>query len=232
MPSEASGFSIVVVDDAPANLILLANILEEAGHEVRVANSGQRALTLIERQPPDLVLLDVNLPDQDGYQVCRELKSKDALRSIPVIFLSADDNPEAKSRALEAGGAEYLVKPFEAGEVLARIALHLQLARALSVTEMLRAEAARWEAQARTTFAALCAVLPGSTLEGSYRLSSPIEGEEGSARFRATRIADGADVIVEVRPNGSSAFAETAPDGTIETSVSVHGLAYRVLPTT
>lgn len=146
--SDTAPASIVVVDDAPANLILLANILEEAGYEVRVANSGQRALTLIERQPPDLVLLDVNLPDQDGYEVCRELKTKEALRKIPVIFLSADDDPAAKARALAAGGDEYLVKPFDATEVLARIAIQLRLARALADNDRLRAEVAEWKSRA------------------------------------------------------------------------------------
>ena len=148
MPSETAPASIVIVDDAPANLILLANILEEAGYEVRVANSGQRALTLIERQPPDLVLLDVNLPDQNGYEVCRELRMREALRRVPVIFLSADDDPAAKARALEAGGDEYLVKPFDATEVLARIALQLRLARALLANEQLRAEVAEWKRRA------------------------------------------------------------------------------------
>lgn len=146
--SDALPASIVVVDDAPANLILLANILEEAGYEVRVANCGQRALALVMRQPPDLVLLDVNLPDQDGYEVCREMKLNAALRSVPVIFLSADDHPAAKARAFDAGGVEYLLKPFDAFEVLARIAFQLRLARALADNEKLRAELEEWKRRA------------------------------------------------------------------------------------
>jgi len=120
---------VVVIDDTQANLILLANLLQEAGHEVRVANSAQRGLTLIEKQPPDLVLLDVNLPDRDGFDVCEDLKRNPALRHVPVLFLSAHDDAISRNRGFAAGGSEYLVKPFEAAEILARVDHYLALAR-------------------------------------------------------------------------------------------------------
>lgn len=138
--SEPHGPSIVVVDDAPANLILLSGLLDEAGYDVRVANSAQRALALIERLPPDLVILDVNLPDRDGFSVCRDLKANPALAAIPVVFLSAEDDAAARQRAREAGGAEYLTKPFDSADVLARIAGHLRLGAALRENERLRKE--------------------------------------------------------------------------------------------
>ena len=118
---------VVVIDDTQANLILLANLLQEAGYEVRVANSALRGLTMIEKQPPDLVLLDITLPDKDGYWVCGELKQREALKNVPVIFLSAHDDEVSRARAFAAGGVEYLVKPFEASEILARVSQHVAI---------------------------------------------------------------------------------------------------------
>lgn len=136
----ADALSVVVVDDAPANLMLLAGLLEDAGYDVRVANSGQRGLALIERDPPHVVLLDVNLPDRDGFSICRELRANARLDSMAVLFLSAADDVESRTRAREAGGAEYLVKPFEAAEILDRVRLHARLSAALRENTRLRAE--------------------------------------------------------------------------------------------
>lgn len=146
-PASGEAFSVVVVDDAPANLMLLAGLLEDAGYDVRVANSGQRGLALIEREAPDVVLLDVNLPDRDGFAICRELRANPALEAMAVVFLSAADDPESRAKAREAGGAEYLVKPFEASEVLDRVRLHARLSRALKENARLRAELASLRAR-------------------------------------------------------------------------------------
>jgi len=200
--AETLSASIVVVDDAPANLMLIANILEDAGYQVRVASSAQRALSLVRRQPPDLILLDVNLPDQDGYHVCRELKADATLKSVPVIFLSADDSADAKARAREAGGAEYLVKPFEAADVLARISGQLQSARSAREIARLQTEVSLWRSRALTLFAvSLDGLTPGTIFDRDFRIEGRISADAHAetARFRATRLANGDTVTIEVR---------------------------------
>ncbi len=118
---------ILVVDDIPANLKLLTEVLAGQGYRVRPATSGQLALRSVALRRPDLILLDVKMPDMDGYEVCRALKSKEQSRDIPVIFISALDEIRDKVRGFEAGCVDYLTKPFEATEVLARVATHLAL---------------------------------------------------------------------------------------------------------
>ncbi|MGD9948050.1 MAG: response regulator [Desulfobulbus sp.] len=118
---------ILVVDDIPANLKLLTELLAGQGYRVRPATSGQLALRSVALRRPDLILLDVKMPDMDGYEVCRALKSKEQSSDIPVIFISALDETRDKVRGFEAGCVDYLTKPFEATEVLARVATHLAL---------------------------------------------------------------------------------------------------------
>src|SRR3954449_8402928 len=90
--SEQTEGTIFIVDDNADNLSLLSAILKEGGYAVRAANSGRRALTTIEREPPELILLDINMPEMDGYEVCRRLKADESTRAIPVIFISALDD--------------------------------------------------------------------------------------------------------------------------------------------
>ncbi|NTU83385.1 MAG: diguanylate cyclase [Chloroflexales bacterium] len=118
---------ILVVDDTPANLRLLAQVLQEAGHRVRTVTTGARALAAARHNPPALVLLDLRLPDMDGVAVCGELKTDPRTRQVPVIFISAFDDPAAKVNAFAAGGVDYVVKPINPAEVLARVATHLAL---------------------------------------------------------------------------------------------------------
>ena len=119
---------ILIVDDTPANLDLLAGMLKDR-FRVRAAMSGRRALATARTFAVDLVLLDVDMPEMDGYQVCRELKADPATREVPVIFVSALDAAIDKVAAFEAGGADYVTKPFQVGEVMARIEHQLRLAR-------------------------------------------------------------------------------------------------------
>ena len=119
--------SILVVDDTPANLTLLATLLSEQGYDVRVAPEGKLALQSARACPPDLILLDIRMPGMDGYQVCRELKADARLRAVPVIFLSALDAPQDKLSGFQAGGVDFVTKPFETLEVLARVSIHLRL---------------------------------------------------------------------------------------------------------
>jgi two-component system, sensor histidine kinase and response regulator len=121
--------SILVVDDTPANLQMLADILKRRGYRARPVASGRLALQAAKADPPDLILLDVNMPEMDGYEVCAELKKDQALAAIPVIFISAYGETVDKMRAFSAGGLDYITKPFHVEEVEARIAIHLQLRR-------------------------------------------------------------------------------------------------------
>ena len=121
--------SILVVDDTPANLQMLADILKRRGYRARPVPSGRLALLAAKADPPDLILLDVNMPLMDGYEVCAELKKDPALAAIPVIFISAYGETGDKMRAFSAGGLDYITKPFHVEEVEARIAIHLQLRR-------------------------------------------------------------------------------------------------------
>ena len=118
---------LLVVDDAPANLQLLFGMLKERGYRVRPVPSGRLALQAARAQPPDLVLLDVNMPEMSGYEVCRLMKEDDALRAIPVIFISALSEPFDKLQAFSAGGVDYVTKPFHLDEVRVRIETHLAL---------------------------------------------------------------------------------------------------------
>ncbi|MGE3727464.1 MAG: diguanylate cyclase [Candidatus Sericytochromatia bacterium] len=118
---------IVLVDDNPHNLHLLINILKEQGYLVRPFTSGKQALSAIEKDKPDLILLDIRMPEMDGYDVCLALKSDDNLKNIPVLFISAMHDTEEKVRALNAGGVDYITKPFQEAEVLARIESQLTI---------------------------------------------------------------------------------------------------------
>jgi signal transduction histidine kinase len=120
-PTTAMPYDILLIDDTPDNIRFLSAILQEQGYSVRKAITGQMALTAAQALPPDLILLDINLPDLKGYQVCQQLKANEATAAVPVIFLSALDDTRDKVQAFEVGGADYITKPFQVAEVLARI---------------------------------------------------------------------------------------------------------------
>jgi putative nucleotidyltransferase with HDIG domain len=121
--------SIVIVDDNANNLQVLSSMLQQEGYKVRPALSGEQALRAISASPPDLVLLDIRMPGMDGYETCRRLKATPATAGIPVIFISALAESEDKLAAFAIGGVDYVSKPFQAEEVLARVRAHLQLHR-------------------------------------------------------------------------------------------------------
>ncbi|MCW6037835.1 diguanylate cyclase [Spirulina subsalsa FACHB-351] len=118
---------ILVVDDLPHNLRLLEKILTDQGYEVRLANGGKLALTSLSRFTPDLIILDILMPEIDGYEVCQEIKADVATAHIPVIFVSALSEGLDKAKAFRVGGADYITKPFQVEEVLARVQHHLKL---------------------------------------------------------------------------------------------------------
>lgn len=146
--------SIVVVDDTPANLRLLVGMLRDQGYRVRPAPNGERALSTIAKEPPDLVLLDIVMADMDGYEVCRQLKADERFAAIPVIFISALDEVFDKVTAFSIGGVDYITKPFQIEEVLARIQTHLYLEsmrhRLHSQTQLLQEQNAELDAFAQT----------------------------------------------------------------------------------
>lgn len=120
---------ILIVDDTLENINLLATMLSEYGYKVRKALNGQLALMGVQTSPPDLILLDINMPEMNGYEVCKKLKESANTREIPVIFLSALDDVLDKVKAFSVGGVDYISKPFQFEEVLARVENHLTIQR-------------------------------------------------------------------------------------------------------
>ncbi|MDJ0753256.1 MAG: hybrid sensor histidine kinase/response regulator [Ardenticatenaceae bacterium] len=133
-----TNIDILIVDDVPDNLRLLSRMLQRRGYEIRTAKSGPEALEFFEEAMAELVLLDVNMPGMDGYDVCRRLKANDRLKEIPVIFLSALSEPSDKLRGFESGGVDYVTKPFHFHEVIARVETHLELYRQKQENRRLR----------------------------------------------------------------------------------------------
>lgn len=118
---------ILVVDDTTANLRLLTDLLTEQGYTVHPASDGELALEFVRSILPDIILLDIRMPGMDGFEVCRRLKAEERTRSIPVIFISILEDEHDKVRGFQAGGVDYITKPFQAEEVLARIGTQLRL---------------------------------------------------------------------------------------------------------
>jgi putative two-component system response regulator len=129
MVDDIQGSSVLVVDDVPENLRALAAVLRRAGLIPRPVTSGRRAIEAAVADPPDLVLLDIQMPEMSGLDVCRWFKQDDRLRSIPVIFISGLEGPDDKVEAFCAGGVDYVSKPLQDQEVLARVNVHLRLRR-------------------------------------------------------------------------------------------------------
>src|SRR5262245_28160487 len=122
--------SVLVVDDTIDNLRLLSDLLGQQGYEVRAVTNGRQALQAVEHDPPDLILLDITMSEMDGFEVCRRLRAMERSKDVPVIFLTALTDTADKVRAFDAGGVDYVTKPFQFDEVLARVRTHLALRRA------------------------------------------------------------------------------------------------------
>lgn len=127
---------LLVVDDTPAHRKMLARALEESGFEVEEASDGFEAIAAAERCPPDLVLLDIDMPGLDGYETCRRLKALEATAATPVIFLSGIDDVEGKIQAFAVGGVDYVTKPFYLKEIQVRVATHLEIERLRRASEL------------------------------------------------------------------------------------------------
>lgn len=120
-------FKILVVDDLLDNLRLLSSLLMEEGYDVRRAPDGSMALSNVPRFEPDLILLDIMMPEMDGYEVCKRLKADEKSKDIPIIFLSALDLTFDKVKAFEVGAADFINKPFHPAEVMARVKNQLRI---------------------------------------------------------------------------------------------------------
>ena len=130
--SDSSSFprvDVLAIDDNLNNLLVICGMLKDRGYRVRPATSGRLGLEAAETVLPDVILLDICMPEMDGYEVCRELKRRDLLKDIPVIFLSALGESVDKVRAFECGGYDYVTKPFKIEEVVARIDTHVTIRR-------------------------------------------------------------------------------------------------------
>lgn len=132
--------SILIVDDIPTNIKVLFNILKQSGFQVSVAKNGESALSKVQEALPDLILLDVLLPGIDGFETCRRLKANPTTQEIPVIFLSALDEVIDKVQAFAVGGIDYITKPFQTEEVLARVQSQLTLQKAKAEVKQLNVE--------------------------------------------------------------------------------------------
>ncbi len=122
-----SNGDILIVDDTPTNLKLLTSILTANSYNIRPSSNGKLALRSIESKLPDLILLDIIMPDMNGFEVCKKLKENPRAKNIPIIFISALDDIKNKVKAFKVGGVDYITKPFEAEEVLARVQTHLKI---------------------------------------------------------------------------------------------------------
>jgi two-component system, sensor histidine kinase and response regulator len=130
MPQESIPEKILIVDDQEANVRVLGSMLEPLGFDIVPVTSGDEALRHLSRQTADLILLDVLMPEMDGFEVCQRIHAQPRLHEIPIIFLSAADDKAFVVRALEAGGVDYVTKPFNQAELISRVRTHLALKRA------------------------------------------------------------------------------------------------------
>ena len=172
--------NVLIVDDDPRNLRLLVQLLTRYEYQVRAVNNGQSALQSVRLQPPALILLDVMMPEMDGYETCAQLKADPITKDIPVIFLSALDTTQDKVAAFKAGGVDYITKPFQAEEILARITTHLKLREAQrqlqaqnAQLEREIAERQRIEAQMRLLRELDMAILGVATPESIAAIAAP-----------------------------------------------------------
>ncbi|HVN57752.1 MAG TPA: hybrid sensor histidine kinase/response regulator [Bacteroidales bacterium] len=124
---ESENSSILIVDDNPQNLQVLGRLLQEQNYEIEFATSGPAALDWLVSRQFDLILLDINMPEMDGFEVCRRLRSDEKYVNIPIVFLSADNDRESILKGFELGGQDYITKPFDSRELLVRVRTHISL---------------------------------------------------------------------------------------------------------
>ena len=128
--------TILVVDDNTNNLKVLAGVLKDKGYDFRLAKSGKLALAILEKTKPDLILLDIQMPEMDGFETCKMIKQVEANEKIPIIYLTANTDSESIKKAFNSGGVDYVTKPFNSDELLARIKTHIKLKKQTEELEL------------------------------------------------------------------------------------------------
>jgi CheY-like chemotaxis protein len=245
---------LLVVDDAEPNRDILSRILERHGHDVKAVASGRDALHFLTGHSVDLVLLDILMPEMNGFELLGRLKADEGMRLVPVIFISALDDTDGKVQAFRAGGVDYVTKPFQAEEVVARVENQLQISRlqtnlARQNEELLRKNEELVRAQQRTdlVFSALADALPGTVLDGKYRLEEKIGAGGFGAVFRGTHLGldlpvaikvfrpmagnDTPDALERFRQEGIAASRIRHPNAVeiLDNGISATGIAYLVM---
>jgi sigma-B regulation protein RsbU (phosphoserine phosphatase) len=174
--------NLLIVDDKPANLRLLAAMLVEQGYKVRSAINGPLALMATQAAPPDMILLDINMPEMNGYEVCERLKADESTHDIPIIFISALDETQDKVKAFTVGGVDYITKPFHLEEVLARVETHLALRR---LQKQLQDANQRFEQELALAAEVQASFLPGAipAIPGWQLAATLIPARETSGDF-------------------------------------------------
>jgi len=166
--------SILIVDDEPNNLKVLYNLLIEQNYEVRAARNGETALQAAQDDPPDLILLDIKMPEMDGYEVCSHLKADERTRDIPVIFISALNQTEDIVKAFACGGVDYITKPFQFEEVNARVKTHLTIVQQHEQVVMQQEQIAAMRQRDRELFDKLTATREKFVSAAAHDLKSPL----------------------------------------------------------
>jgi DNA-binding response OmpR family regulator/DNA-binding CsgD family transcriptional regulator len=207
--------TLLVVDDVPANLALLIDAAGSAGHRVLIAEDGERALKLANKVIPDLILLDVSMPGASGFEICRQLRATPATSEIPVIFITAHSEVSDKVTGLSAGGVDYVTKPIQAAEVLARVQVHLEISR---LRKELQTAVARRDEAVRALRHSLDRALVVATLDGQILFSTVRAG-----RVLTEHFGSGGDILP---PELLACVGTESAKGPLE--IAVNGARLRV----
>lgn len=187
--------NILVVDDTPANLKLLTAMLKEQGYKVRPVPSGPLALKAAKSEPPDVVLLDVMMPDMDGFEVARRLRNEEETRNVPIVMVTALNDLESRVKALEAGADDFLTKPVEEPEVKARVKTLIKVKRyndyMVNYQKELEIEVEKKTRELKNAFE----LIKGASLETIFRLSKAAEYKDEETGNHTKRVSSYSEVI-------------------------------------
>ena len=195
---------ILVIDDVPENLQMLSCMLAAKGYKVRPVLSGRTALKMAKSNPPDLILLDITMPEMNGYEVCAELKSNTKLKEIPVIFISALTEMDDKIRAFEVGGVDYITKPFKIQEVQARVDTHLRL-------RFMQMELERYNTSLQRMVDAKVKEISESQMATIFALAKLAESRDDETRKHLERVRNNCCLLAAWLRDNSSYKEEISP---------------------
>jgi sigma-B regulation protein RsbU (phosphoserine phosphatase) len=232
---------LLIVDDNPANLRLLSGMLVENGYKVRSAINGALALMAAQNAPPDMVLLDINMPGMSGYEVCQRLKDDERVRDIPVIFISALDATSDKVRAFDTGAVDYVAKPFHVEEVLARVETHLSLRRLqqnLERTNVRLQEELRLAGDVQASFLPsrlpdlpgwrlAATLIPARETSGDFYDFFPLEG--GNYGFVVADVSDKGTAAALFMALSRTLLRTYAPENVMQPELAFHAAHQRIL---